>query len=268
MLANIWAAEPRPSVPLALAVPAPAHYVTRVTAESRAPQPLTIDVWSDIACPWCWVGKRNLEAALADLDHPVAIRWHAFELDPRAPRSVGENHDYVGRLARKYGATREQAQAMIDRMVGAGASAGVDFRFDRIRPGNTFDAHRLLHWAAEHERQTALKERLLAAYMNEGRSIADPAELAQLAADVGLDAEAAAAVLASDDFAAEVRADEDTAARLGVSGVPFFVVGQRYAVPGAQPPSVLLQILRKRLAELEPEPPDLPEGAVCTPESC
>lgn len=239
-----------------------------VTTVAPAPSSLAIDVWSDIACPWCWVGKRNLEAALAEYGGPVAVRWHAFELDPRAPRTVPEGFDYVGRLARKYGVTREHAEAMIDRMTGAGQNAGVAFRFDRIRPGNTFDAHRLLHWAREHGRQSALKERLLAAYLNEGCPIGDPAELVRLAAAVGLDADRAAGVLASDEFAADVREDEATAVRLGVSGVPFFVVGERYAVPGAQPPSVLLSVIRKSVEELGNAEIELDEGAACTPEGC
>ena len=150
-------------------------------------QALPIDVWSDVACPWCWVGKRHLEDALSRFEHPTIVTWHAFELDPAAPARIDGEVDYVGRLARKYGASRERAQAMIDRMVGVGAEAGLDFRFDRAVPSNTFDAHRLLRWASGLGKQHALKERLFSAYMHEGRAIADHETLVAVASDAGLD---------------------------------------------------------------------------------
>jgi len=234
---------------------------------------LAIDIWSDVACPWCWVGKRHLEAALERFEHPAKITWRAFELDRSAPRQVEGEVDYVGRLARKYGAGRAQAQAMIDRMTQTGARSGLDFRFDRAQPSNTFDAHRLLHWAAHQGKQHALKERLFLAYMHEGRRIADHDELVELAEDVGLDPERAQAVLASDEFGADVRADQETAFEIGASGVPFFVIGNRYAIPGAVPTDVLLDALNKAWSEQGQrididEVASAPAGAVCGPDGC
>jgi predicted DsbA family dithiol-disulfide isomerase len=219
---------------------------------------LAVEVWSDIACPWCWVGKHNLEAAVADLGIPVHVRWRAFELDPSAPPSDPEPADYVGRIAAKYGVSRGQAQDTIDRICQAGSDAGVAFRFDRIKPGNTFDAHRLLHLASEHAVQNELKERLFYAYLHEGLAISDHHVLAEAADDVGLPAASVAELLQSDQFADVVRRDEARAHQIGVTGVPFFVVGNRYALGGAQPPEVLRRALEQCLAE----PPAAPAEAL------
>lgn len=233
---------------------------------------LRVAVWSDIACPWCWVGKRHLEAAIARLPHAVSVEWRAFELDRGAPRSLPEDVDLVERLAKKYRASRAQAQAMIDRMTGVGASAGLELRFDRVRPVNTFDAHRLLAWARGRGRQGELKERLFRAYMHEGRSVADHEELVAIAETAGLDDEGARAVLLSDAHAAEVRADEARARELGVTGVPFFVIGERYAVPGAQPTELLLGAMQRAWSEASEVGTDGvdadTDGAVCGPEGC
>lgn len=209
-------------------------------------EPLSIQIWSDIACPWCWIGKRSLEAALVDFDGPVELRWRAFELNPGAPKVAPEAVDYAERLAAKYGTSHEQGQAFIDRMVAAGASRGLELRFDRIRPSNTFNAHRLLAFAYEHERQTELKEALFHAYLNQGESVSDSDTLIRLATECGLDRDSTAEVLRSDHFAPEVREDEANARRLGISGVPCFVFGDaNLAVSGAQPPDVLLGAMRQ-----------------------
>lgn len=227
-----------------------------------------MEIWSDIACPWCWVGKRHLEAARARFEHPVEVVWRAFELDPSAPRAIDTSVGYVERLARKYRTTPEAAQQMIDRMVGVGAANGLDFRFDRAKPGNTFDAHRLLHWAAGHGRQDALKERLFMAYMHEGRSVAEHEELVALAADVGLSADGAQAVLSSNEGAQEVRAEQALAAELGVTGVPFFVIAGRYAVSGAQPAELLLEALQRAWDETSPAEIAPTEAEACGPDGC
>lgn len=230
---------------------------------------LRVDVWSDIACPWCWVGKRHLEVALARFPHPVEVVWRAFELDPAAPRALAPGVDAVERLARKYGVSRAAAQGMIDRMVAVGAADGLDFRFDRLRPGNTFDAHRLLAWAAGRGRQGALVERLMLAYMHEGRSVADHDELVALAVDAGLPGDEARAVLDEGRHADQVRADEALAAELGITGVPFFVLGGRHAVSGAQPTALLEQALA--LAWDDPaarEPLSSRSADACGPEGC
>ena len=229
---------------------------------------LPIDVWSDVACPWCWVGKRHLESALEAFEGEVALRWRAFELDPGAPTPAPERVDYVERLATKYRTSRADAEAMIGRMVAVGRSRGLALRFDRIRPTNTFDAHRLLAWSARLDRQTDLEERLFSAYLHEGLAISDHHVLAGLAADVGLDRDAAEAVLGSDAHGEEVRADERLAAQLGISGVPFFVLGGRYAVSGAQPPEVLSSAMARALEDASSVALDEGVGEACTADGC
>lgn len=206
---------------------------------------LRIDVWSDIACPWCFVGKRRLEAALADFPHKdqVALVWRAFELNTAAPRSLPAAVDYPERIAKKYGTTRAQGQAMCDRMANTAAEDGLRFRFDSIRPSNTFDAHRLLHLALEEGCQDALKERLFAAYLEQGEAIGEHDVLLRLACEVGLDEDAVRAVLDGDAHGQQVREDQAMAKELGVTGVPFFVLDMRLAISGAQPAAVLRHAL-------------------------
>jgi predicted DsbA family dithiol-disulfide isomerase len=232
---------------------------------------LRVDVWSDIACPWCYVGKRRLEAALERLPDrsPVEVVWRAFELDPSAPRIRDAGVSYAERLSKKYGTGVAQAEAMIRRMTDVAAGDGLDFRFDRIRPGNTFDAHRLLHLALSRGVQDAVKERFLRAYMTEGEAIGDPGVLSRLSREAGLDADDVSAVLTTDAYAREVRDDEETARSVGISGVPFFVVGGRYALSGAQPAEVLLGALERAWAEAGgASDAALSEGAACGPDGC
>jgi predicted DsbA family dithiol-disulfide isomerase len=230
---------------------------------------LRVDIWSDIVCPWCYVGKRRFEAALARFSRgsDVQVVWRAFELDPAAPRVRDKSTSYAARLAKKYGVPVARAEAMISYMTDVAAAEGLDFRFDRAQSGNTFDAHRLLHLAGERGVQGALKERLLRAYFTEGEPIGEPETLVRLAAETGLDADEIGAALASDAHAGEVRADEEEAGALGITGVPFFVLGGRYAVSGAQPAAVLLGALEKASSAGE-TPDDLEAGAVCGPEDC
>ena len=236
-------------------------------------QPLAIEIWSDIACPWCYIGKRRFETALANTPAagPVSIHWRAFELDPSAPKSYPERPGHNERLARKYGVSVAQAEQMVLRVVNLGKPEGIEFDFDTVRGGNTFDAHRLLAFARAHgaQSQNALKERLLRAYFCEGALIADAAVLSRLAADVGLDADAAFAMLESGTHTSDVRHDEATAAQLGIRGVPFFKIG-RYGVSGAQPAELLGEALAKAREELDSEPPSTTEkhlasesGEVC-----
>jgi predicted DsbA family dithiol-disulfide isomerase len=232
---------------------------------------LRIDIWSDIACPWCYVGKRRLEQALEKFPHKadVQIVWRAFELDPSAPKIRDASLSYTERLAGKYRVPPEEAQVMIDRMVATAARDGLEFRFDRIQSGNTFDAHRLLHLAHERGRQDALKERLMRAYLTEGQAIGDPAVLVTLAREAGLDEQEARDVVDTDRFAAEVRQDEALARELGINGVPFFVLDQRLGVSGAQPAEVLLGALEQAWSELpKPALETFAEGAVCGPDGC
>jgi len=233
---------------------------------------LRIEIWSDIACPWCYVGKRRLEAAIAEFPHrdEVSVMWRAFELDPSAPRERDRKVSYVERLATKYGTSTEQAAAMIDRMTATARGDGLDLRFDRIRSGNTFDAHRVIHLAGEKSAhlQDKAKERLFRAYLTEGELMADHETLVRLGEEAGLDADRVRAMLGSDEFTEEVRDDESEAAELGITGVPFFVVGSVYAVSGAQPKEVLLTALEKAWAEVDPDSKILGEGAACRPDRC
>ena len=232
---------------------------------------LQIDIWSDIACPWCSIGKRRLEAALEKFPHrdDVKVHWRAFELNPAAPKVEPQtNGAYAERLAKKYGWSVKAAQERLDSMIEVAKKDGLDFRFDRIKPGNTFDAHRLVHLADKHGLQDAMKERLLRAYMTEGQQMSDPATLVRLATEVGIDADEAQALLASDDLANEVRADEREAHQIGISGVPFFVIG-RYGVSGAQPAEALLQVLDKAWNEApDVAAPEFSDGAACGADGC
>ncbi len=214
-------------------------------------QSLRIDVWSDIACPWCWVGKRRLQAALEAFDHreAVTVTWRAFELDPSAPRQFPDDVDYIARLARKYRTSHTGAEKMVAQMTTTAAADGLTMRFEHIRAGNTFDAHRLLHLAHKEGKQDALKERLFAAYLEQGRAIGEPATLLSLAVEVGLDAATVQAVLDGDSFSDEVRADEETAQQQGIHGVPFFVVDGKLGFSGAQPSDVILSVLKRAWAE-------------------
>jgi predicted DsbA family dithiol-disulfide isomerase len=231
---------------------------------------LQVSIWSDIACPWCYVGKRRFEAALASFEHAadVEITWRSFELDPSAPR-VRPEEDHAQRLAAKYGMTVAQAQQRTDQLVELARIEGLTLDFKRIRPGNTFDAHRLLHLAHAHGLQSELKERLLRAYLSEGQPIGEHATLLSAAQDVGLDIDATQAVLSTDQYAADVRRDEAEARSLGISGVPCFVLAQRYAIEGAQPASHMKLALERAYAEL-PALTSLrvEEGAVCGPDGC
>ncbi|MEA2385179.1 MAG: hypothetical protein QOH72_5150 [Solirubrobacteraceae bacterium] len=226
-----------------------------------------VEIWSDIACPWCYIGKRRFETALAGFEHrdDVTVTWRSFELDPTAPRE--RDVDGATHLAEKYGTSREQALAMHERMTGVAAEEGLEFRFDRARGGNTFDAHRLLHLAAAHGAQDATKERLMRAYLTEGEAIGDPETLERLAIDAGLPADEVRELLAGDRFADEVRADEGTAAQLGIHAVPFFVLDRAMGASGAQPPEVFAELLRRGWEARSPIPV-VAGGEACGPDGC
>lgn len=206
---------------------------------------MKLEIWSDVACPWCYVGKRRLDLALSRFEQrdEVDVVWRSFELDPR--RATPPTGTYVDRLAAKYRTSVPQAQAMIDRMVDVGRQNGIVFDFDTAKPANTFDAHRLLHLALHRGFQESLEERLFAARFTEGQAVDDLDVLVSLAIDVGLDGEEARTMLEGDAFSDAVRADEQRAAMLGISSVPFFVIDGRYGVAGAQSPEVLLQALEE-----------------------
>jgi predicted DsbA family dithiol-disulfide isomerase len=211
-----------------------------------------VEIWSDVVCPWCAIGKARFERAVAEFGHgdEVEVVWRSFELDPTAPRRL--EGDLVDRLADKYGMAREQAEASQARLTSMAVEEGLEFRFDRAQTGNTFDAHRLLHLAADHGFQGALKDRLFRAYFTEGEPIGDPDTLRRLAVEVGLEPTEVDRVLAGDAYADAVRADEAEAQALGVTGVPFFVVDRRFGVSGAQSSDLLVDVLTEAWNEAVP----------------
>ena len=227
---------------------------------------MKIEVWSDVVCPWCWIGKRRLERAIERFDHPddAEIVLRSFELDPRAPeRDGGKTTEH---LAKKYGLGPAQLAAMLDRVRGLGRAEGLDLRLSDTRTANTFDAHRLLQLAKAKGLQRALADRLYRAHFTDCASLNDHAALARLAAEGGLDEAEATDVLASDRFADDVRADEAQARALGIGGVPHYVVDGAVGVSGAQPIEVLLDVLQKVWAK-NPTP-CAKGGDACEDDSC
>jgi predicted DsbA family dithiol-disulfide isomerase len=218
---------------------------------------MEVEIWSDVACPWCYVGKRRFEAALAQFEHrdDVTVTWRSFELDPEAPAErAGDRAEH---LASKYGMSIEQARQAEAQMAQTAAGEGLEFRFDVARAGNTFDGHRLVHLAQAHGLQDAMKERLLRAYFSEGALISDHDALTRLAVEVGLPEEEVRDTLASDRYAAEVREDERAAHSFGIAAVPTFVVDRQLGASGAHPPEQLLSLLRQGWAQRKP-----PVGAI------
>lgn len=206
---------------------------------------MPVEVWSDVVCPWCCIGRAHLQLALAEFEHgeSVEVTWRSFELDPGAAPIATTS--LTEQLSRKYGGTPADIEAMFDGVTTRAAAVGLDFRFDTAQSGNTVDAHRLLHLARVTGKQDQLKDRFFTAYFTEGEAIGDPDTLARLAKQVGLDPAEVDNVLATDRYLEEVRADEAEARSLQVTGVPFFVIDRRYAVAGAQPTEVLVGALRE-----------------------
>ncbi len=206
---------------------------------------MKIEIWSDIACPWCYVGKRRFERALAEFPHgeDVEVVWRSFELDSSAPRQQEGRQAEL--LARKYGVPLDRAEAMNANMTAEAKKEGLDFHFARVQVGNTFDAHRLIHFANDHGQRAEMVERLFRAYLTDGEALGDREVLVRLAADIGLDGEAARAALMGNAFADAVRADEERARTFGISGVPFFAIDEKYGVSGAQPSAALLEVLEQ-----------------------
>jgi predicted DsbA family dithiol-disulfide isomerase len=211
-----------------------------------------VEIWSDIACPWCYVGKRRFEAALEQFEHQdeVNVIWRSFELDPGAPSE--RTGDRAERLAQKYGMTVEQAREAERRLAGVAMGDGLALRFDIARSGTTFDAHRLVHLAETHDLQDAMKERLLRAYFTEGELMSDHDTLVRMAIEIGLEEHEVRELLAGERYTDEVRADERTAGELGISAVPTFVVDRKLGASGAQPPEALLDLLREGWAKRSP----------------
>ena len=237
---------------------------------------MKVEIWSDVVCPWCYIGKRRFEAALADFPHreQVEVVWKAFELDPTATSlPAGQEvapSDHAARLAEKYGTDRAGAQAMVDNVTTQAAAVGLEYRLDRAVPANTVDAHQVIHLAGERGVQDAVQERLLRGYFTEGERVGDRDTLVRLAADAGLDADEVRAVLDEGRYVGAVRADEAEAQAIGVRGVPFFVVDRKYGVSGAQSADVLRQVLDRAWSERAPLIPVVggDDGTACGPDGC
>ncbi|HRN52019.1 MAG TPA: DsbA family oxidoreductase [Gemmatimonadaceae bacterium] len=212
-------------------------------------EPMLIEVWSDIACPFCYIGKRRLQAAIARFPQrdDIRVEWRSFQLQPQLVTDASQRiNEYLAATKGMPLAQVEQMQARVQEM---GAGEGIAFAMDRVVVANTFNAHRLLQWAQSQGRGDAMKDRLLQAYFTEGANVDDAATLQALATEVGLDGSQAAALLAGDGFADEVRRDIAEARQNRISGVPFFVFDQKYAVSGAQPPELFDQALARSYAE-------------------
>ncbi|MFC4562210.1 DsbA family oxidoreductase [Nocardiopsis mangrovi] len=205
---------------------------------------LRIDVWSDVVCPWCYIGKRRLEAALARFEHGEAaeLHWHGFQLDPAHPR--GLRRPTTQTLAQKTGAPPDQVRAMTRRVSELAAAEGLAYDLERAVSVNTLDAHRLARLAAGHGLGGPMHERLLAAHLGEGEIVDDTDTLVRLGAEVGVPGDEARRVLEGDAYADAVAADLNEARRLGITGVPFFVVNGTHGVSGAQEVETFLSALR------------------------
>jgi predicted DsbA family dithiol-disulfide isomerase len=228
---------------------------------------LRVEVWSDVVCPWCYIGKRRLETALERFEHrdQVEVVWRSFQLDPSAPE--GRTHPTLPALAAKYGRSVDEMRAMQQRVEQVAAEEGLEYRLADAVSGNTLLAHELLHLAAEHGVRNELKERLLHAYFEQGRPVFDVDSLVPFAVEVGLDETEVRAALADRRYLPAVREDAATAQALGATGVPFFVVDRKYGAAGAQPAELLLQILERAWTEAHPLV-SVPPADGCGDDSC
>lgn len=210
---------------------------------------MTIEIWSDVVCPFCYIGKREFETALKQFAHKddVTVIWKSFELDPNAPKR--SEHDMYGMLVSKYGGTREDAQTRVQGVVQRAKTVGLEYKMDKAIIGSSFDAHRLIQYAKTKGKGAEAEERLFKAYFMEGVHLADHASLVRLAKEIGLNGEEVAAMLASTRFTDEVRADEREAQQLGIRGVPFFVIDRKYGVSGAQQSTHFLGALEQAWKE-------------------
>lgn len=206
---------------------------------------MQIEIWSDVICPWCYIGKRRFEQALAQsgLRETVSVVWRSFELDPDAAVQYPGTLEEM--LARKYGVSLQQAAVMNERVTSVAAEVGLEYHLSKARPGNTFDAHRLLHFAASRQLGDRATERIMHAYFSEALPVGDRAALARLAPEFGIAESDALAMLESDAYADAVRADEARAAAFGITGVPFFVFDEKSGVSGAQPVEVFIEALQQ-----------------------
>jgi predicted DsbA family dithiol-disulfide isomerase len=202
--------------------------------------PIKVDVWSDIACPWCFIGKRKFEAGAAQFGGDVEVEYHSFELSPDTPVDFdGSEQEYL--VTRGFPA--DKIDGMLERVTGIAESVGLHYDYDALQHTNTVLGHQLIHYAKAHGRQLEMKERLLAAYFEEGRHVGRVEDLADLAAELGLDRDDVVRSLSSNEYLDAVRADQELAIEYGIQGVPFFVIDGKYGVSGAQDASTFANVL-------------------------
>ncbi|WP_167139446.1 DsbA family oxidoreductase [Diaminobutyricimonas sp. TR449] len=211
--------------------------------------PIKVDIWSDIACPWCYIGKRKFEAGAAEFEGEVEIEYHSFELAPDTPVDFdGSETDF---LSQHKGIPVGQVKEMLERVTGIASTVGLNYDYDALQHTNTIKAHQLLHFAKSQGRQIEMKERLLKAYFEEGKHVGRDEDLADLAAEIGLDRAAALEALADGRFLADVQSDIAQAREYGINGVPFFVIEGKYGVSGAQDAATFAQVLSQVKSEKE-----------------
>ncbi|MFD1468983.1 DsbA family oxidoreductase [Hymenobacter caeli] len=235
---------------------------------------MKVEIWSDVVCPFCYIGKRRFEEGLRQFGHPetVEVTWRSFQLTPDFVPEPGVS--IHASLAAKKGVSLAEGRKMNDYMAGVAKEVGLHYDFERAVPANTFLAHQLIHLGAHHGRQDATKERLMAAYYTQGRDLNDVDTLVQLGSEVGLDAAEIRQALAAGTYAEAVRYDEYQAQQIGVQGVPFFVFEDKYAVSGAQPAELFTEVLNKVWEEAQPARPQLvavagaADGPACGPDGC
>jgi predicted DsbA family dithiol-disulfide isomerase len=220
-----------------------------VGVEVDVSEAIKVDIWSDVQCPWCYIGKRKFEAAVAQFPGEVDIEYHSFELAPDTPVDFdGTPKDY---LAHRRGVSPEQADQMLERVTGIAASVGLAYDYDHVHQTNTIKAHELLHYAKSQGRQFDMKERLLKAYFVDGRHVGRIEDLADLAAEIGLDRADVVRVLTEERYLPDVKADVAQAEAYGIHGVPFFVFDEKYGVSGAQDAATFANVLEEVQSERE-----------------
>jgi predicted DsbA family dithiol-disulfide isomerase len=222
---------------------------TPLTVVHKMSEPIKVDIWSDVQCPWCYIGKRKFEAGVAEFDGEVEVEYHSFELAPDTPVDyAGSPIDY---LSERKGIPLPEVEKMLDRVTGIAADVGLDYHYEDVHQTNTIKAHELLHFAKSKGRQIDMKERLLKAYFVDGRHVGRVDDLADLAAEIGLDRDEAVRALESEAFLGDVKADVAQAQAYGIQGVPFFVIDGKYGVSGAQDATAFTNMLEQVQSERE-----------------
>jgi len=233
---------------------------------------MKVEVWSDIMCPFCYIGKRNYESALKQFpdNNQVEIEWHSFQLDPTIPKNKIEKENVYQYLANIKGISYEQSSKMHESLVQTAKKAGLDYHFEKAIVANSFDAHRMIQLAKSKGLGDAAEEKLFLAYFTEGRDFGEHETLIAIGKEIGLAENDIREALTSDEYAAKVEGDIQEAAEIGIRGVPFFVFDRKYAVSGAQPPEYFLQALKQSFDEWRKDNPQSDilnsDGAICTPD--